>query len=379
MQRIYLDNAATTPMDPRVLEAMIPYMKEDFGNPSSTHFYGRKTKAAIETARKSVAAHLNASPGEIIFTSGGTEADNMAIYSSVCDLGVKHIITSPLEHHAVLHTVEEMEKKFGVRLSYVKLTDKGHVDLADLEKLLQTNDKTLVTLMHGNNEIGNLLPMKKVGELCQSYNACFHSDTVQTMGHYAIDTKAIHVHFLTCGAHKFHGPKGVGFLYKSEKLKIHPLIQGGAQERGYRGGTENLYGIVGLAKALDIACSEMKEHHEHVQGIKNYMTGKLKENIPGVSFNGDYNGSSLYTVLSASFPHHEKGEMLLISLDINGIACSGGSACSSGSNKGSHVLGALGVDSSRHNVRFSFSKYTTKEEIDYAVEKLVQLLVKVEA
>jgi len=379
MKRIYLDNAATTPMEPRVLEAMLPYMKDDFGNPSSTHYFGRKTKAAIETARKSVAAHLNAAPGEIIFTSGGTEADNMAIYCSVYDLGVKHIVTSPLEHHAVLHTVEEMANKSGVRLSFVKLTANGHVDFGDLEKLLQTNEKTLVTLMHGNNEIGNLLSMKRVGELCQSYNAYFHSDTVQTMGHYNIDTKAIHVHFLTCGAHKFHGPKGVGFLFKSEKLKINPLIQGGAQERGYRGGTENLYGIVGLAKALDIACEEMKEHQEHVQGIKSYMIEKLKENIQGVTFNGDYNGSSLYTVLSASFPHHEKGEMLLISLDINGISCSGGSACSSGSNKGSHVLGALNADPSRHNVRFSFSKYTTKEEIDFCVEKLVQLLCKVTA
>jgi cysteine desulfurase len=374
MKRVYLDNAATTPLDPAVLEAMLPYMKEDFGNPSSTHFYGRKTKAAIEAARKNVASLINAQPGEIVFTSGGTEADNMAIMCSVLDLGVTHIITSPVEHHAVIHTVEEMEKKFKVRVSWVKVQDNGHIDYNDLEKLLQTNDKTLVTLMHGNNEIGNLLSLKRTGELCEKYNALFHTDTVQTMGHYKIDTRAVKVDFLTCGAHKFHGPKGVGFLFKSEKIKIQPIIQGGAQERGYRGGTENLYGIVGLSKALEIACAEMEEHQEHISGLKKYMIDRLRDSIPGVQFNGDAEGSSLYTVLSVSFPPNEKGEMLLFSLDIQGIAASGGSACSSGSNKGSHVLGALHVDPARHNVRFSFSKYTTRNEIDYCIEKLVQLL-----
>jgi cysteine desulfurase len=375
MKRIYLDNAATTPMDKEVLEAMLPFMTEEFGNPSSTHGFGRKTKAGIETARKQVASFLNASPSEIIFTSGGTEADNMAILSSVYDLGVKHIITSPIEHHAVIHTVEEICKKEKLKMSLVKITPNGHIDLNHLEELLKQDSPALVTLMHANNEIGNLLPLKRVGELCERYNAFFHSDTVQTMGHYPIDTKAIHVHFLTCGAHKFHGPKGVGFLFKSEKIKIHPMIHGGAQERNLRGGTENLYGIVGLGKALEIAHRDMKAHQNHIQEVKTYMIKRLEETIPGVTFNGDYNGESLYTVLNVSFPPHEQGEMLLFTLDINGIAASGGSACSSGSNKGSHVLGALGVDPNRHNVRFSFSKYTTKEEINYTIEKLVGILV----
>jgi cysteine desulfurase len=375
MQRVYLDNAATTPLDKEVLEAMLPFMTEDFGNPSSTHSFGRKTKAGIETARKLVASFINASPSEIIFTSGGTEADNMAVVSSVNDLGVKRVITSPIEHHAILHTVEEICKKENIKISLVKLTANGHIDLNHLEELLKEGLPTLVTLMHGNNEIGNLLPLKKVGELCEKYKAFFHSDTVQTMGHYPIDVKDIHVHFLSCGAHKFHGPKGVGFLYKSEKLKINPIIHGGAQERNLRGGTENLYGIVGLGKAMEIAHREMKQHQEHIQGIKTYMIKRLEETIPGVTFNGDYLGESLYTVLSVCFPPHENGEMLLFTLDIHGIAASGGSACSSGSNKGSHVLGALGVDAARHNVRFSFSKYTTKEEIDYCIEKLVGIFV----
>lgn len=375
MKRVFLDNAATTPMDPLVLESMIPFMRDDFGNPSSTHFFGRKTKAAIESARKQVATFINAVPGEIIFTSGGTEADNIAIVSSVLDLGVKQIITSPLEHHAVLHTVENICSKNGLQFSLVKLKKDGHIDLSDLEHLLQTgNTPTLVSLMHGNNEIGNLLPLEKVGALCKKYDAFFHTDTVQTMGHYVLDVKACHIHFLTCGAHKFHGPKGVGFLYKSEKLKIHPLIHGGAQERGYRGGTENLYGIVGLAKALEIAYQDLEEHQKKIQSIKTYMMEQLLKNFADIQFNGDAAGSSLYTVLNVSFAPHEKGDMLLFALDLAGVAASGGSACSSGSNKGSHVLGALGVDPERHNIRFSFSKYTTKDEIDYALEQLKKLL-----
>jgi cysteine desulfurase len=372
-QKVYLDNAATTPMAPEVIEAMLPYMKEEFGNPSSTHYFGRRTKAAIETARKVVAKYINANPSEIIFTSGGTEADNMAINCSIKDLGVTHIITSPIEHHAVLHTVEEASKN-NIRVSYVKLTTNGHIDLDNLEQLLQTKDKTLVSLMHANNEIGNLLPMKNVGELCKKYNAYFHSDTVQTMGHYIIDTQKIHIHFLTCGAHKFHGPKGVGFLYKSDKIKINAMMHGGAQERNLRGGTENLYGIVGLAKAMELAYEHLDTHMKHVQGIKSYFIEKLKQNFPGVTFNGDAEGSSLYTVLNASFPPNDKKDMLLFMLDINGVAASGGSACSSGSNKGSHVLTALGVNPERTNIRFSFSRYTTLQDIDYTIQKLTELL-----
>lgn len=373
-KRVYLDNAATTPMDPQVVEVMYQVMKEDFGNPSSTHSFGRRTKGLMETARKQIAGFLNAKTSEIIFTSGGTEADNMAIIGSVLDLGVKHIISSPIEHHAVIHTVEEICKKENIGFSLVKILPDGHVDLADLERLLKENKNCLVSLMHANNEIGNVLDIDAVGNLCEKYGALFHSDTVQTMGHFPIDVQKTKVHFLTCGAHKFHGPKGVGFLFKSEKLKIHALIHGGAQERNLRGGTENLYGIVGMAKAFELSYNEMQEHINHIQGIKNYMIEQLEKNVPGVKFNGDYKGRSLYTVLNVSFPPSEHNEMLLFSLDINGVAASGGSACSSGSNKGSHVLGTLGVDPARGNVRFSFSKFTTKEDIDFAMEKLTEIL-----
>lgn len=373
-KRVYLDNAATTPMDPQVVEVMYQVMKEDFGNPSSTHSFGRRTKGLMETARKQIAGFLNAKTSEIIFTSGGTEADNMAIIGSVLDLGVKYIISSPIEHHAVIHTVEEICKKENIGFSLVKILPDGHVDLADLERLLKENNNCLVSLMHANNEIGNVLDIDAVGNLCEKYGALFHSDTVQTMGHFPIDVQKTKVHFLTCGAHKFHGPKGVGFLFKSEKLKIHALIHGGAQERNLRGGTENLYGIVGMAKAFELSYNEMQEHINHIQGVKNYMIEQLEKNVPGVKFNGDYKGRSLYTVLNVSFPPSEHNEMLLFSLDINGVAASGGSACSSGSNKGSHVLGTLGVDPARGNVRFSFSKFTTKEDIDFAMEKLTEIL-----
>lgn len=372
-RKVYLDNAATTPLEPRVLEAMLPYLKEDFGNPSSTHAFGRKTKGAIESARKAIAGYLNAKTSEIIFTSGGTEADNMAINGAVCDLGVKHIITSSIEHHAVTHTVETVCKKHNIAYSQVNILPNGHIDLKHLEELLKANSNSLVSLMHANNEIGNLLPIEKVGELCEKYGAYFHSDTVQTMGHFPIDVQKVKVHFLTCGAHKFHGPKGVGFLFKSEKVKLQPLIQGGAQERNQRGGTENLYGIVGMAKAFELCYAEMDEHITHIKGIKQYMIEKLQENIPGITFNGDYNGECLYTVLNVSFPPHEANDMLLFNLDLNGVAASGGSACSSGSEKGSHVLAALNCDPKRANVRFSFSKFTQKEDIDYAVEKLCEI------
>jgi len=367
--KVYLDNAATTALDPEVLEAMLPYMKEHFGNPSSIHAFGRQTRAAIENARKSVAKLLNISPSELFFTSGGTEADNMAIRCSVSDLGVTHIISSPIEHHAVLHTVESLAQEGKAKLSFVKLTANGHIDLEDLEKLLSENSNTLVTLMHANNEIGNLLSLKRVGELCEKYKAIFHSDTVQTMAHYKMDLKELKVHFVNAGAHKFHGPKGVGFIYVSSDVKIHPLIHGGSQERNMRGGTENLYGIVGLAKAFEIAHRDMEAHHKHIQELKTYMIKKLEQNIPGVEFNGDAKGNSLYTVLNVLFPPSEQAEMMLFNLDIAGIAASGGSACTSGSNVGSHVLKGIGSDMNRPSIRFSFCKNNKKEEIDYTVEK----------
>ena len=372
--KIYFDNAATTPIDKEVLDVMLPILNEQFGNPSSIHAHGRKTRALIENARKSIAKLLNCAPAEIFFTSGGTEADNMAIIGSVDDLGIKHIITSAIEHHAVGHTLEHLEKIGKIKLSLVNLHSNGDVDLTHLEELLRNNSRSLVTLMHANNEIGNLLPLQQVGELCKQYDAIFHSDTVQTMGHYKHDMQQLHVHFITGAAHKFHGPKGIGFLYVNHQVKINPLIFGGSQERNMRGGTENVYGIAGLAKALELAYGQMEEHHAHIQGIKDYFIARLNESIPGVGFNGNSVGDSLYTVLNVLFPKSENAEMLLFNLDIAGISASGGSACTSGSNQGSHVLRGIKSDMERPSVRFSFSKYNTKEEVDYTIEKLATLL-----
>ncbi|MEI6487434.1 MAG: cysteine desulfurase family protein [Bacteroidota bacterium] len=370
---VYLDNAATTPLDKEVLDAMLPYMTEHFGNPSSIHAYGRKTRSAIEMARKSVAKLLNVSPSELFFTSGGTEANNMAIRCSVHDLGIKHAISSRIEHHAVLHTLEVLEEEGLIKLSFVNLTKNGHIDLNHLEELLKGNVRSLVSLMHANNEIGNLLPMKEVSDLCAQYDAIFHSDTVQTMGHYALDLQKTKVHFINCAAHKFHGPKGVGFIYINGDVKIRPFIHGGSQERNMRGGTENLYGIIGLAKALEIAMRDMDEVREKISGLKQYMVDELRAAIPGVEFNGSCLENNLYTVLSVRFPKTDTAEMFLFSLDIAGIAASGGSACTSGSDKGSHVLQALGVEMNQPSVRFSFSKYNTKEEVDYTVSKLKEM------
>jgi cysteine desulfurase len=369
--RVYLDNAATTPIAPEVIEAMIPVLKECFGNPSSSHFYGRQSKAMIETSRRSVAKLLNCQPSEIIFTSGGTEADNMAIHSSVNQMGVKHIITSELEHHAVGHTVAALNDSGKIKVSYVKVDEKGNVDLEDLEQLLQSKEKTLVSLMHANNEIATLLPLKKVSEMCRKHGAYFHSDTVQTMGHYAFDLQDLDIDFITCAAHKFHGPKGIGFLYVNKNIKVESLIHGGAQERGLRGGTENVYGIVGLAKAMDLAYEDVEGHQKHVQGLKTYMHDELKRTFHDIAFNGEtHQEKSLYTVLNVCFPASSKGGMLLFTLDLKGVAASGGSACSSGAAKGSHVLEGIKADMTRPNVRFSFSRYTSKEEINFALEQV---------
>ena len=370
--RVYLDNAATTPLAPEVLEVMIPILSSEFGNPSSTHFYGRQAKASIETSRRKIAKLLNCKPSEIIFTSGGTEADNMALYSSVHQMGVKHIVTSTIEHHAVGHTVKAIEKEGSVRISYVKLDAKGNVDLEDLERLLQTEDKTLVSLMHANNEISTLLPLQKVSQMCRKYDALFHSDTIQTVGHYSFDLQELDIDFITGAGHKFHGPKGIGFLYINKKAKAEALIHGGAQERGLRGGTENIYGIVGIAKALELAYDDVLGHQSHVQGLKSYMTQQLNTIFEDVYIHGESNPEkSLYTVLNVCFPKTDKTGMLLFTLDLKGVACSGGSACSSGAAKGSHVLEGINADPNRPNVRFSFSRYTTKEEIDFAL-KMIQ-------
>lgn len=372
--RVYLDNAATTPIAPEVVEAMIPVLREEFGNPSSTHYYGRKTKALIETSRRGIAKHLNCSPSEIIFTSGGTEADNIALNTAVYQLGVQRIISTTIEHHAVCHTIEHLAQREGIEAVWLHVDSKGHIDLKELENYLSDGKPTMVSLMHANNEIGTLTPIQKVGELCRQYAAFFHTDTVQTMGHYAFDLQTLPVDFITCAAHKFHGPKGIGFLYASKRVKTDVLIHGGAQERGLRGGTENVYGIVGLAKAMDLAYEDVEGHQAHVQGLKSYMIRELSSRLPQVSFHGDIDPQkSLYTVLNVCLPNTSKAGMLLLTLDLKGVACSGGSACSSGAAKGSHVLEGIQADPSRPNARFSFSRYTTQAEIDFALDQLVEV------
>ena len=373
--RIYFDNAATTALDADVLEAMLPYLTTHFGNPSSIYSYGRESRMAIENARKLVAKTLNAHPAEIFFTSGGTESSNTAITAAVRDLGCKHIISSPIEHHATLHTVEHLYHTGEAALSYVKLTANGHIDIEDLENILANSaEKCVVTLMHANNEIGNILDIHQVGNICKKYNAIFHSDTVQTVGHFPFDLRNTPVHFITGAGHKFHGPKGVGILYINENVKIKPFINGGSQERNMRAGTENLYGIVGFGKALELATTHYAKDSEYIKSIKLYMKKKLEENIAGVNFNGDVLGNSLYTVLSVSFPKTEKSEMLLFNLDINNICASGGSACTSGADAGSHVIRAINNNPNQVTIRFSFSKHNTKEEVDTVVEKLKEVI-----
>jgi cysteine desulfurase len=375
MERIYFDNAATTDLDPQVLEAMMPYLTEKFGNPSSIYSYGRESRLAIENARKSVGKILNAHPAEIFFTSGGTESSNTAITAAVRDLGCTHIISSPLEHHATLHTVEHLHRRGEAALSYVKILPNGHIDQEDLEQLLAgTAEKALVTLMHANNEIGNILDIHAVGNLCKMYGAIFHSDTVQTVGHFPFDLRNTPVHFITGASHKFHGPKGVGLLYINENVRIHPYIHGGAQERNMRAGTENVYGIVGFAKALELATAGYEADSAFIKGLKVYMMEQLKRSLKGISFNGDPLGRSLYTVLSVSFPKTEKSEMLLFNLDIHHICASGGSACTSGVEQGSHVIRAINNNPNQVTVRFSFSKHNTREQVDQVVARLKELM-----
>ncbi|RYY53694.1 MAG: cysteine desulfurase [Chitinophagaceae bacterium] len=375
MNRIYFDNAATTSLDREVLDSMLPYMTEHFGNPSSIYSYGRESRLAIENARKSVAKSLNAHPGEIFFTSGGTESNNTAILSSIRDLGCRHIISSPIEHHAVLHTVEHYGCGGDVKLSFVKLDGLGHVDMADLRRLLaDSEERCLVSLMHANNEIGNLLDIQATGELCREFNAIFHSDCVQTVGHYRIDLRNTPVHFISSAGHKFHGPKGVGILYVNDNVKVKPFIFGGSQERNMRAGTENLYGIVGYARALELAHDRLEEESAYILGLKKYMAEQLQAQIPSVQFNGDYNNRSLYTVLSAAFPKTEKSEMILFSLDMQQVCVSGGSACSSGADQGSHVIRAINNDPNLVTVRFSFSRHNTRDEVDQVITILKGLI-----
>jgi len=372
MIKVFFDNAATTPMAPEVIDVMTDIMKNHYGNPSSQHSFGRATRSIIETSRKKIADFLNTSPGNIFFTSGGTEADNMAIKCGIKDHNITHAITSKLSHHAVLHPLEELEKSGVIKLSYVEVNEKGQVSLSNLKELLESHPRTFVSILHANNEIGTIQDITAIGDICKEHNAIFHSDTVQTMAHYRYDLQKINVDFIAASAHKFHGPKGIGFIYISDNIKISPLLSGGSQERNMRAGTENLIGIAAISHAMEMAYEKMEEETEYIKVIKSHMIAELKKHIPQVKFNGmcDDIDNSLYTVLSCSFPETAMAEMLLFNLDIKGIACSGGSACTSGSNKGSHVIQEINPNSKRPSVRFSFSKYNTIEEVDYVVDVL---------
>jgi cysteine desulfurase len=376
MERIYLDNAATTPLDPEVIAEMVQVMSTYYGNPSSIHAQGREVRTLVEKARKTVAGLLNATPAEIFFTSGGTEADNTAIRCGIAAFHIKHAITSKIEHHAVEHTLNMLLQQGVIdKLSFVNIDEKGGIDYGHLEELLKNNERSFVSLMHANNELGTLTDIERVGDICEQYNAIYHCDTVQTMGHYVHDVRKLKAHFIVCAAHKLHGPKGVGFLYVNHAIKISPMIFGGAQERNMRGGTENVYGIVGLAKALQMAYADMEQHQAHIQELKTYLKDRLSTEVPDLFFNGETEANkSLYTVLNVSFPAMDMSDMLLFNLDISGISASGGSACSSGSNIGSHVLTGIGADPNRPSVRFSFSKYNTKAELDVVVEKVKQIV-----
>lgn len=374
VKRVYLDNAATTPLSKEVIDAMVHHMEQVYGNPSSIHAEGRQARAAIETARKTLAQHIGASIGEVFFTSGGTEANNMALKGAVRDLGVTRIITSPTEHHCVLHSVEYLEKHHGTEVYWLQVDKEGRVDYAELENLLRDSAaRTLVSLMYANNEIGTLLDFERVSGLCRSYGALFHSDTVQGIAHFPIDVSKHYVSFLSGAGHKFHGPKGVGFLYMNSDNIIHPYLHGGSQERNMRAGTENVYGIAGIAKALDLACTEMDERRQVIESLRQYLKEQLLNHFRDIQFYGDQE-RYLYTVLSVSFPPSPKADLLLLNLDINGVSASGGSACSSGVDVGSHVLTSIGADPDRKAIRFSFSHYNTPEEIDFAVAQLKKSL-----
>ena len=372
---VYFDNAATTPISKKVLDKMIPYMEDGFGNPSSIHKRGREIKSVIEKSRSKVADILSCEPGEIFFTSGGTEADNMFIINTVLEKKIDTVITSKVEHHAVLHCCDYLNKTQNINIKYVSINDNGEVDLDDLEKITSNNNNSLVSLMHGNNEIGNINDLKTISKICEKNNVIFHSDTVQTVGHYAIDLNKINIQGIVGSAHKFHGPKGIGFLYLNNKHKISPFIHGGAQERNMRGGTENVYGIVGLSEALTLAYENIATHKEKIIALKSHMIESLKQKVKGVKFNGLSSDldNSLYTVLNVSIPNVDDQQMFLFNLDINNIAASAGSACSSGSDSGSHVLKEIKTEEGYVNVRFSFSKYNSIEEVDYVINKIVEI------
>ena len=373
--RIYLDNAATTPLLPEVIQAMTDVLASTYGNPSSLHAEGRSARATIEEARKTVATALGASIGEIFFTSGGTESNNMALKCSVRDLGVTRIISSPIEHHCVLHSLENIQHRMGVEVKLLPVNENGRIDLEVLKEWLSESDeKTLVSLMHSNNEIGTMIDLDEVANICDNHQAFFHTDTVQTVGYFPIDVSHNKISFLSGSAHKFHGPKGIGFIYINNENIVKPFVDGGSQERNMRGGTENIAGIVGLAHALKITIAHREAHKKHVVDVKNYFVERLSETFDDIQFMGNDGGPCHYKVLNASFPPSPKSGLMLLSLDIAGVSASGGSACSSGAEQGSHVLKALNIDPARKNIRFSFSHLNTKAEIDQVIEKLKPIL-----
>ncbi|PHQ55323.1 MAG: cysteine desulfurase [Lutibacter sp.] len=377
MKNIYLDNAATTPILPEVIDVISSTMHDSYGNPSSSHQIGRKAKTLVETARKNIAKQFNANSNEIIFTAGGSEADNLILRNAVTNLEVTTIISSKIEHHAVLHTIEQLKKEFNITVLWVEIDECGTVNYAHLEELLQqTNEKKLVSLMYINNEIGNLLDLKKVSDLCIENNALFHSDSVQGIGHFNMDIQKTPIDFFVASAHKFHGPKGVGFAYVKKGFGIYPILHGGEQERGARAGTENTHSILGMEKALEIACTNLEEESVYIQQIKSYFIKELKNNFDEIEFNGlsESETKSSYIILNVRF--QKEYSMLLFNLDLKGIAVSGGSACQSGSNKGSHVLNAMlsEKEALKTSVRFSFSKLNTTGEIDYVIKELKKII-----
>lgn len=377
MNSIYLDNAATTAIDPEVIAVMHASMQDTFGNPSSTHQFGRKAKSAVETARKNIANHFNITPSEIVFTAGGTEADNLIIHNAVVHLGVQRIITAKTEHHAVLHTVEHFQRLGLITADYVKVDAFGSVDTPHLEALLTSSDqKTLVSLMYINNEVGTILPVEEVSLICKKYAALFHSDTVQLIGHYPLDLQKTPIDFVVASAHKFHGPKGVGFAYFRKGFGIMPMFHGGDQERGARSSTENVHSILGMEKALEISIARMEKDQQHILELKQYFMSELQKLDAKILFNGHsaHAEKGTYTLLNVRFPL--QNELLLFSLDMAGIAVSGGSACQSGSQRGSHVLHEILNESevAKTSIRFSFSKYTTQQEIDATILKLQEIV-----
>lgn len=374
--KIYLDNAASTAVDPKVLEIMMPWLTDGYGNPSSIHSKGRETRAAVEKARKTVAGRLNASTAEIFFTSGGTESNNFVLQNAVNHLGIKHIISSKIEHHCVLHTLELLAENQEISIHFVDILRDGHIDMASLKEILAgLEEPAMVSLMYVNNELGNILDVKSVGELCTQYGALFHTDSVQAITHQEIDLQELKIDFLSGSAHKFHGPKGIGFLYSKADHQVKPLIIGGSQERNMRAGTENVASIVGLAEAMELGYAHLEEDRIYIQGLKDYFIDNVKERLPEATFVGDISEKSQYTILNISFENYSNSSLLLLNLDIEGVCVSGGSACSSGADAGSHVLASVYPDKSiKESIRFSFSKTNTRKELDLVLDYLTDQL-----